>query len=138
MDKLNIEMLFNNKTNNSSSGALDIKSLFNQDKRDLQFTPEELIKKRERKRETLHSNYETYYKRCLEKIEVASSLNKEDIVYNVPKFIADCPEYNPIDCLEYIEINLKNKYMDTFRINKNSIFITWKYIEINYEKMKKK
>ena len=71
------------------------------------------------------------YQICWEKIKIANINEKNDIIYKIPLFIADCIDYNPLSCLEYIELELRKLSFDTLKLNNCSIFISWIYLEVN-------
>jgi hypothetical protein len=134
MDKLNIKNLTQNESYDFKD--FDINSLSNVGLANsydniLKFNADILIKKRIEKREKLLNIYLKYYKICVEKITQQNNVNKYDLFFNVPNYIVECPEYNGKNCILYIQEKLKNNHFDTFIIENNTIFITWKYLELN-------
>lgn len=127
MDKLNIENLFNCKT--GTNQVLDVKSLINT--HDNSFDIKKLIDTREQRRKKLIDSYIRAYVQCINKVTIANSLGKTDLLYSVASYIKDVPSYRPEDCLKYIEQRIKSLYMDTYIVNRTTIFITWVYIEAN-------
>jgi len=127
MDKLNIENLFNCKTGHNQ--VLDVKTLINT--HDNSFDIKKLIDTREQKRKKLIDTYIKLYAQCINKITIANSLGKNDLLYSVTTYIKDVPNYKPDECLIYIQERIKSLYMDTYIVNKTTIFITWAYIEAN-------
>lgn len=95
------------------------------------FNVEFLIKRREENRIKLIKEYQSYYSKCLQKIEIADKLQKTDLLFTVDKYVYNCPLYNSHDCIKYISEKLIENYFDTYQINDNTIFITWLYIEAN-------
>jgi len=131
MDKLNIENLFNCKTARyDKSNTIDIISIAGKHSNE-RFNIKQLIDSRENKRKEVLKNYKKMYNICLKKIDVANKLNKTDLLYTVEEFIPNCPEYNTLDCIKFIQNKLNNFHMDTYEINNKTIFITWYYIELN-------
>ena len=133
MNKINVETFFsNNKSNfhDSKSGNFDVVSISKQFD-DRLFNVNNLIEARETKRRQVLSRYSEMYNLCLQKIEVANNLKKTDLLYAVKDSVPDCPEYNPSDCIDYIKTKLEDIYMDTYKIDNKTIFITWLYIEAN-------
>lgn len=134
MDKINIESLFHCKTR-SSSRTLDIKAITRSQR---PFDTDILIETRERKRVTLLNYYLKFYDTCLKKIEIANNLGKTDLLFTVTESIPNCPEYKPIDCIEYIKKKLDQGFFDTYIVGNRTLFITWIYIEANKEKINPK
>jgi hypothetical protein len=131
MDKINIENLFHCKTHINTK-ILDVRAITNNQKI---FNTDTLIETREKKRKTLLNYYLKFYDICLKKIEIANNLNKTDLLYTVTEFIPNCPEYKPIDCIEYIKEKLENNFFDTYIVGNKTLFITWLYLEANKEKL---
>lgn len=125
--------------NIENKGTLDVLSLCDIKKshdKAYNFTVENLIKRNKEKREKLLEMYIKQYTICLEKIDFQNRKNMTDLFYDVPLFIPDCIEYNYLECLDFIEIKLKSNFFDIYRVNKNTLFISWKFIEINKNKKK--
>lgn len=143
MDKININILVPNTQmhNSNINGILDVNTLANLkniNDEAINFNIDSLIKIRKEKREKLLETYIKYYNRCIDKIKTLNNRNIYDIFYEVPSHVPDCYGYKSIDCIEFISNKLKILYMDTYKINNNTLFITWKYIEANRENEQKK
>lgn len=134
MEKLSIQSLFHCKTGNSQ--VLDVNSIIG--KKDESFDIKRIIAAKEERRKRLCNTYEKLYEKCVNKIDIANSLGKTDLLYYVPVKIKDVPEYNPKDCLIHIDKRIKSLYMDSHMVNNAIIFITWFYIEANIEFEKQK
>lgn len=98
----------------------------------------ELIRKKNSLRFKIINKYTEIFNRCLNRIRVASSSGKTDILFSIPKFIFGFIEYNYNDCCNFIIHRLRKMYMDVTNISNESdnstIFISWYYIELNKEK----
>jgi len=134
MDKLSIKNLVPEvKVGDSKSNILDIKSMItiNSSCEDSinNFNAEYLIKTSKEKREKLLKVYNKYYAHCIEKIKLFHNAGKVDLIYEIPHSITENIDYIPKYCMDYIEKKLNDNYMDTFRIDNRTVFITWKYIE---------
>jgi hypothetical protein len=134
MDKLSIDNLFSTKS--LSKNKLDVNSLINNKpeikiNKSRHFTSNELIQTRNERRKKVLEYYIKYYDSCFEKIELLDKQGKTDLIFEVPVRIPDCPNYIAMNCIDYVEKKLREQYMDTSILNDNSIFVTWKYIEIN-------
>lgn len=131
MEKFNIENLFYCKTlGNDRSNALDVLSIAKQSS-SKSFTVNNLIETRENTRKRILRKYMEMYEGCLKKIDIANNLKKTDLLYTVKESIPSFPEYNPNDCIDFIQSKLHECYMDTHKINRCTLFITWVYIELN-------
>lgn len=128
MDKISITSLAQN--NSVANGKIDIKTLSLSTKSITEnFSPQELIKNKQIKREKLLSLYKYYYQNCLEKIKLVNLADKTDLFFNVPLFNMEYSNYSPSDCIDYITQNLSEHKLSTYKINSTTLFITWKYLE---------
>lgn len=134
MDKLNLNNL--TKSNLRPAGDIDLNSICVATSNDIiqNFTSGDLIKTRNEKRKKLLEEYQNIYRVCLEKIKKQDPLFITDIIFEVPDIIYSNADYKSENCLEYIEKKLNDMYIDTYRLSSNSIFITWKFIELHKEK----
>jgi hypothetical protein len=125
----------NSKISFSNTSSFDINSLMtiNNSYEDSirNFSADNLIKHNKEKREKLLNIYNKYYAQCIEKIQLYNNAGKFDLIFEIPDKIIDNVNYIPLYCLEFIETKLKDNFLDTYKINNNTIFITWKYIESN-------
>lgn len=139
MDKINVNILVPNAQSleeTYSNGTFDVNTLANiknSNDSTLHFNINSLIKIRKEKREKLLETYIKYYNRCIDKIKLLNNRNISDLFYEVPTNVPDVYGYKSIDCIEFISNKLKTFYMDTYKINNYTIFVTWKYIEANKE-----
>ena len=144
MDKININILVPNdhvRDESYSNGTIDVNTLANMKNSNdnaIHFNIDSLIKIRKEKREKLLVTYIKYYNRCVDKIKMLNNRNITDIFFEVPTNVPDCYGYKSIDCVEFISNKLKIFFMDTYKINNYTLFITWKYIEANKENDNKK
>jgi hypothetical protein len=134
MDNISIKNLVPNvKVGDTKSTILDINSMItiNNCVEDTinSFNADYLIKNNKEKREKLLKYYNKYYGQCIEKIKLFHNAGKLDLIYEIPDKITEITDYIPKYCMDFIEVKLKENYIDTFRINYKTIFITWKYIE---------
>lgn len=132
MDKISIQTLVPNATVSEKKYGLDINSLLNITKPNNQnFSSEQLIHIKNIKREKLADAYNTFYNKCIDRIKLLNNMDKTDLFFDVPLFLPECPNYNPSDCIEFLETKLRFHKFDTLKININTLFITWKYIELS-------
>jgi hypothetical protein len=132
MDKINIQTLVPNGTPPNTNGNLDINSLVNMTKQSSNdFSPNQLIHTKNKKREKLLEIFTIQYNKCIEKIKLLNSVDKTDLVFSVPYTIPDCSIYTSASCIDFIESKLRFINFDTLKINIYTLFITWKYLELN-------
>jgi hypothetical protein len=134
MDKISIKNLVpDTKIGDSKSSILDINSMItiNNCMEDSirTFSADYLIKTSKEKREKLLKIYNKYYAHCIEKIKLFHNAGKFDLIYDVPDKVTENLDYIPKYCMDFIEFKLKENYMDTYRLDYKTVFITWKYIE---------
>lgn len=92
---------------------------------------ESMIRSKDNKRKKIINKYIDIFNICMNNIKIAYNNNKEDLFFTIPMYINGMPEYNVIDCLNYIRKQLLELHMDVAVIYINNLFITWHYIEIN-------
>jgi cytidylate kinase len=125
LDRINIDNLFC-KTDNK---PLDVYSLYNVEenrvKNKIKFSIDKLINAKEEKKKKLYQQYKKIYNICLNKIDLANSVGKTEMIYDVPIYIHKCDNYTPAECLEYIEDKLKELNIDTLVLSHSALFICW-------------
>ena len=137
MNSLSIQSLLpDNKyiTKNGKNEPLSIKTLIRETKNydeSRAFTEEVLIKKRQDKRNIKLNMYMKHYSRCIEHIKIASGRDELDFIYKIPAIAPECPGYLALECSIFIIEKLKDIFIDAFNIDDRTIFITWKYVELN-------
>ncbi len=140
MDKINIDVLFPSDYKSKNHGIIDVYSLIQKDKQEEHMSNyvTDMIKQKNDKRLKLIDVYNKIFKSCIDKISDANKHNCLDIIYKVPISIFDCFEYNPKNCIQFLEPKLRQLYFDTCSFYNmannniiNEIFITWKYLELN-------
>jgi hypothetical protein len=137
MDKINIEVLYPSTTKRTySTKEISLDTLC-PTKQSETFNVDELIRTRKQRRNTLLAEYTKSYERCLDKIKIANSLNKIEICFDVPRIIMGCHGYRSEDCIDYIQQKLRVQGIDTLELNKNSIYISWLYLELNRDMAKR-
>ena len=120
-NKFSLNTLFNKTINN------DISHKDNND----DFDSKILIEEINRKRLECRNNNLFFYNKCCKEIIDTNKLNKRDLIFKLPEYL---PNYNKYDhelCIKYIEKKLIEQFIDVYRINNKTLFITWNYIELN-------
>ena len=115
MEKINIESLFNCKTASTQSKTIDVATIASIPKTSHVGI---ILKANERKRIFLLNYYRKEYESCIKKIEAANSLGKTDLLFTVTESIRSHPEYDSIECVNYIKEKLEDNYFDTFIADK--------------------
>lgn len=138
MNKINLDVLFPGNKITSGNGIgkskLDIDTLFD-GHQELSSRKESnvskgLLKTIERSREKRLKVMIDNYNICCEKIKIADANDLDFIFFTVPKTAPNCPKYSSESVLGYISKNLRKEYMDTVIMSDDTIFITWKDIEL--------
>ena len=104
------------------------------------FSSDDLIKSNRVRREKIMEVYNKYYASCIEKIKLLNELGKCDLIFDVPdknNENSNNPDYISKYCMDYIETELQKKFLNTYRMNNRTIFITWKFVEFNKDLSKK-
>jgi len=127
MDKICISNLVT-CPNISFSGTLSVQSLVNESKKTktlgkdiddiMRLQKERSIKKKQ--------TYKKQLKICIDKMKEENMMHKDNMIFAVPQFLFDCPEYDPEECINYINIKLKKNHLDT-KVNGLSMFVSWLY-----------
>lgn len=94
----------------------------------------DLMKKMKKKYNNDNKEIEKYkkflYQECVEKIDKNFQIGKTDIFFKVPSTHNKIKNYNSLECLNFIQHNLrKNNFFTFIEENENMIFITWKYLK---------
>ena len=137
MDQISISNLFPS----SDFKPLDVYSLYNTKEQRIQnqlnFNIERLVQLREEKKNKIFIQYDKIFNACLNKINRANNLHKTEVLFDIPEGIYGHSDYNPLQCLEYIEKKLQDLCLDTL-ILKNSIYISWLKLGDNLKNVKNK
>jgi hypothetical protein len=137
MDKISVENLMKNSNNISTENKeINVYNLSGSNLNDSvniinSFNIDTLIQKKNANRQKINDKYNRYYASCLHEIKMAISIDKTDFIFDVPKIDIECPEYSSLSCIVFIEKRLREQFIDTYKINQTSLFITLKYVEIN-------
>jgi hypothetical protein len=136
MKKLNIQTLTGRQVDNTKNISVGTLSEVKRDTGDIH--TEDILNsikyKREKKKEIYMRNYYVIF----EQIRILNNSNKTDLIYDIPSTSHEITDYDPEECCKFLEEKLKEKCLDVLILdNKTSLFITWKYLEINKDKKKK-
>ena len=101
---------------------------------ELNFNSTVLLKNIQQKRLKVRAKMVELFNLCCEKILEAENSNLTDLIFKLPEstFI-DFNGCKDIDIINYIAKKLKQNKLDILIMNSDTIFITWKFIELNFE-----
>jgi hypothetical protein len=98
MDKISLKNLVpevriadSKKSNFDINSLLSINNNFEDSIRN--FNADYLIKSNKDKREKLLKIYHRYYANCIEKIKLFHNAGKMDLIYEVPEYLSENPDY---------------------------------------------
>lgn len=132
MNNLNINNLFNNNCLNNNSKILNVLNLMEINSLNNNFNDEYIVSKiiniDKNEKKKIIDLYETKYKECLIKINDAIDMNLTDIFYKVNDSFFGYRFYNSTDCLNYIQLKLRNNKFETYICSNTNIFISWKNV----------
>lgn len=134
MDNINISNIFPDKNINLTNKILDVTSLYELRQKETNFNVESLLIKKDEKRKKLNNKYKKLFELCLRKIKEVNKSDVTDIIYTIPQYIYNLPEYNSIDCLMNIEDELRKMNLDTLILSNIAIFVSWHNLEDNIKK----
>jgi hypothetical protein len=86
-----------------------------------------IVERRRKKRNWLVE----MYNKCCVQIKEADGFGLTDIIFTLPEIIVENSSYKHIEAIEYVSKNLRLQKLDTYIIDNRSLFVTWKYIELN-------
>ena len=132
---ISVDKLFPSDIRSGTRGKkLDVETLFsntplNNDP-DITFTSDVLLVKREKRRKEKLNYYRHMLRYCHKRISDADDDQGSDIVFTVIDSVPECKDYDPMECLEFISIKLREEDFDTTILTSTTMFITWKYLEL--------
>lgn len=126
MDNFKMSSFFPKKENKLSTKSI---CLTNEQIKD-NLNIENMIAIRKERRKKVKRQYKTIYKICKEKIWSANLIGHDFIIYEVPTVIYGLNDYEPTDCVTYINKHIKDDFnMATKILSPTKIFISWVDIE---------
>ena len=133
--EISIDNLFPSDNKSGTKGVkLDVESLFSgtplNHEPEITFSSNILVERTKKRRLERLSCYTNMLKYCHNRILAADEDQGTDIIFSVVESMAECKDYNPYECLEYISIKLREDDFDTTILTNTTMFITWKYLEL--------
>ena len=133
MDKIDIEIIAQQQVETD----IDTDNLF-ADPNNFVFKTSDLLKVKTEKRNKLCIIYRTFYIDCINKIKIKNKMDITDYIYRVPVIKFNIPDYSCSDCIDFINEKLEKSGFHTLKLNNHTLFISWKYLEVEVESYKKK
>ena len=101
---------------------------------DLNFNSTVLLKNIQQRRLKVRAKLVEMFNLCCDKILDAENSGLTDLIFKLPEstFI-DFNGCRDIDIINYIANKLKQNKLDILILKSDTIFITWKFIELNFE-----
>ena len=130
-----VDSLFPSHVRSGTRGKkLDVESLFSNtplnNEPDITFSSNIILARREKRRKEKLNCYRHMLKYCHTRITDADEDQESDIVFTVIDAVPECKEYDPLECLEFISVKLREEDFDTTILTTTTMFITWKYLEL--------
>jgi hypothetical protein len=138
--EMNIENLMpsNNHNYNRNKGILTVDMISNDSKinvePDRDFDSAKLLNSINDRRKKKRNWLVEMYNQCCAKIKDADDTGLTDIIFTLPEIIVENSSYKHIEAIEYVSKNLRDQKIDTYIIDNRSLFVTWKYLELNLTK----
>jgi len=135
--EMNIENLMpsNNNNYNRNKGILTVDMISNGSKinvePDRDFDSTKLLNSINDRRKKKRNWLVDMYNQCCAKIKDADDSGLTDIIFTLPEIIVENSSYKHIEAIEYVSKNLRDQKIDTYIIDNRSLFVTWKYLELN-------
>lgn len=103
---------------------------------ELNFNSTVLLRNIQQKRLKVRAKMVDMYNLCCDKILEAENSNLTDLIFKLPEstFI-DFNGCKDIDIINYIAKKLKQNKLDVLIMKSDTIFVTWKFIELNFEQL---
>jgi hypothetical protein len=99
-----------------------------------EFDAKILIRRKKDKLKKKKKSYDKILNDCLRKIMQYDDNDKTDMIYEIKYDMFRDKKFNNLECIYFLQKNLREKLFDTTLISSNKIFITWKYMEIDNTK----
>ena len=139
MNNITIDKLMPSKTldylpkNNITIDSISKDKNINSDP-ELNFNSTILLKNIQQRRLKIRAKMVELFNLCCEKILEAENDGLTDLIFKLPEstFI-DFNACKDIDIINYITKKLRQNKLDVLIMNYDTIFITWKFIELNFE-----
>lgn len=96
------------------------------------FTIEKLVMRRNQEKLKLQAVYENIYTQCLQNIESADNMKRDNTTFEIPLMIYNSNNYDQKECTKYINDKLVQAGLETIVLYDTKIYISWFKIEDKY------
>lgn len=132
-----VDKLFPSENKSGTLGRrMDVNTLFSgtalNTEPDITFTSDILLERIKKRRVEKLSCYMNMLKYCHKRIADADNDQGTDIIFKIVESVPECKDYIPRECLEYISVKLREDDLDTTILTDNTMFITWRYLELKH------
>jgi hypothetical protein len=107
------------------SGA---ENVFLEQKRSIHKEVEELIQSNKERGENKIKLYRSVLRNCIMLINNKNKLHSNEMFFKISYTLYGHPEYDVDECMKYLLIELVQLKFDVVQMDRNSIYISWKYI----------
>ena len=131
MHRLTVDSLFDNNDRSfpdNHGGGLDVNSLFSS-KVSTKKNSDELLKEIYRKKKIKCEIFDRIYSNCWEEIHKLNKNDKTDTILNITRTVSQLPDYDSLECLEYMSKRFNDQQIDNVILSDCSIFVTWYNLE---------
>jgi len=132
LEKLNIENLFSSDgVKPHTNGKIDINTLFKKTdkKEDVDFDAYMLLNTVKKKKKKIIDCHHEIFRSCCETILSVDKSGLTDMIYEVPHFVPECPNYDAEACVDVLKNKIKEQKLSCLKINRTRLFITWNNLE---------
>mgnify|MGYP005639089569 CR=1 FL=1 len=140
MDKISIDVLFPSNDKHRF-GEIDVRAVcdtyYNIENYDhildskvktTDFDIQQLISKKEKRKQKLANLYLSIINNCLETVKKADMVDKTDMIYDIMNNELLNPNFQIDECVHQLTKKLNKLKLRTIRISNTKIFITWHHI----------
>lgn len=128
MDRTSISDMYPDVNNFRVMDIVTVRNMLDGKNREIKLNIHENIKKEKYKELQVNKAYDSIYENCIEKINEASTFNKTDLVFKVPRAWKDYNNYSINHCIYYIIDKLKKENIRCIKLG-YAIFITWSHLK---------
>lgn len=72
--------------------------------------------------------YAIMYNNLWTNIDYNAKNGSTDLIYTINEIVVTCPQYDPIECLEYIASKCKKNGLKIIVLSRTKIFVTWHHL----------
>lgn len=103
-------------------------NVFMEQKKSIHKEVEDLIQSNRERRDNKIKLYRNVLRNCIMLISSKNKLHSNEMIFKISYTLYGHPEYDVDECMQYIIMELTKLKFDIYRIDRNSIYISWKYL----------